>query len=129
MKIARCFSLLVFALGVAGSSARAEPVQPRERTINDLRELRTYINGCFAPVQNALDADLTLRFSLRRDGALIGAPHISYDRLPRDKEARKEKLATLEQGFARCLPAPITEAMGGAIAGRMIALRFSARRQ
>jgi hypothetical protein len=30
----------------------------------------------------------------------------------------------VEKAFARCLPAPMTDALGGAVAGRMMSFRF-----
>lgn len=69
-------------------------------------------------------AEITTRFALRRDGSVIGAPRVTY--AAQDLDTRADRIltdATLA-AIRRCTPARITPALGAAIAGRPIALRF-----
>jgi hypothetical protein len=68
---ARRCAPLCLALCLSFSGARAAPDPSPAQPANDLIQLRTYLSRCFAPESRDLDADLTLRFSLRRDGRLI----------------------------------------------------------
>ena len=68
---------------------------------------------------------MTLRFSLRRDGSLIGKPHITYSRLPKDEADKRRVMENIAIAMDRCLPVKITDGLGGAIAGRMMSYRFA----
>lgn len=68
-------------------------------------------------------AEVTARFSLRRDGSLIGAPRIVFAAGVSGEGRRRLARATLAAVKA-CTPARITPDLGRAIAGRPIALRL-----
>lgn len=76
-----------------------------------------------APVW-AQSGEVTVRFSLRRDGSLIGRPHITFFRLPPGEAEKRVILDAFAVALNRCLPLQITESLGGAIAGRPLALRM-----
>ncbi|MER9564271.1 hypothetical protein [Mesorhizobium sp. M0571] len=69
---------------------------------------------------------LTLRFSLRRDGTLIGKPRATYSDLAADERLNRAFVASILKALDKALPLPFSESMGGAIAGRMLAPRFTA---
>ena len=62
--------------------------------------------------------------SLKRDGALLGKPRISYSKLPGDPEAERRFGETVERALDHCFPMSITDALGGAIAGRPFSFRI-----
>jgi hypothetical protein len=69
------------------------------------------------------DIEITARLSLRRDGSLIGTPRITYTTGVAGGDRSilvRATLASLED----CTPARITPGLGGAIAGRPVALRL-----
>jgi len=72
-------------------------------------------------------AEITLRFSLRRDGALVGRPHVSFARLPAQADGKRAVLEAVAAAFDRCFPAPITDSLGAAVAGRPLTLRLISR--
>lgn len=114
------FALAALALAAAVSPAQAAPA-------NSLRELFQNLGHCLGAAVGAPGEEITLRFSLRRDGALIGKPHITYKRLPSDAEAQRRFVDSVAAAFDRCLPAPVTDALGGAIAGRPLSLRLGVK--
>jgi hypothetical protein len=107
-----CAAFCVLAL-----PARAAPA-------NSLHELFDQLGHCIL----SPGGEITLRFSLRRDGALLGKPHISYTRLPQDPDKRQRVVENLASALDRCLPAKITPSLGEAIAGRPLVLRFAPQR-
>ncbi len=111
-----------FALTLAILAATNAPAQAAPS--NTLAEFLHNLDHCLSSAGGAPGAEITLRFSLRRDGALLGRPHITYKRLPRDAEAQRRFVEGVAAALDRCLPAPITDALGGAIAGRPISLRL-----
>ncbi len=73
--------------------------------------------------------EITARLSLRRDGSVIGTPQITFaktpfDKTPGDARARDILIRATLDAIARCTPVRLTPALGGAIAGRPLALRF-----
>ena len=67
---------------------------------------------------------ITARLSLRRDGSVIGTPQITFAKAPGDARNRDILIRATLDAIARCTPVRITPALGGAIAGRPLALRF-----
>ena len=93
---------------------------------NTLQDLFVQLDGCMK-VAGQPGEELTIAFSLKRDGSLLGKPHIAYSKLPRDGTVRTEFLESVAGAFSRCLPAQITDALGGAVAGRRLTMRFVIR--
>jgi hypothetical protein len=91
---------------------------------NSLRALFAQLGHCLARTPSPLSGEITIRFSLRRDGALLGKPKITYVRLPPDPVERRRFLENIAVAFDRCLPADITDALGAAIAGRPFSLHL-----
>ncbi len=91
---------------------------------NTLREMFDGLRTCLAPAGLTAGSAVTVVFSLRRDGTLIGKPRIAFAKTSADPETTKRDFAAIAARFDHCLPMPVTDALGGAIAGRPIAIRF-----
>ncbi|MFD1302170.1 hypothetical protein [Methylobacterium marchantiae] len=68
--------------------------------------------------------EITARFALRRDGSVIGEPRITFAMQNADQRGREILTRATLDAIRRCTPVAITPALGAAIAGRPIALRF-----
>ena len=107
---------------VAGDARAADA----ER-VNTLRDLFPALASCWQPPEGLAKlerTEITTRFSLRRDGSVIGTPVITFSTVPTDTRARDVMTKATLDAIRRCTPARITDALGGAIAGRPLALRF-----
>ncbi|SFK15698.1 hypothetical protein SAMN04488498_10341 [Mesorhizobium albiziae] len=71
--------------------------------------------------------EITLVFSLRRDGTLIGKPKVTWTKLAGDTVLQRAFVQSVLAALDKALPLPFTDSMGNAIAGRPFALRFAAR--
>lgn len=69
---------------------------------------------------------ITLVFSIRRDGSLIGKPQLTYSKSTGDETLKRAFFASVLEALNQSLPLPITDSFGGAIAGRPLALLFRA---
>lgn len=92
-----------------------------------LRALYRALASCWqAPegLRRMEDVQITARFSLRRDGTVIGVPQITFARGVPSGEARDALVRATLDAIARCTPARVTPGLGAAVAGRPMALRF-----
>ena len=115
-------SFLVVALAAALLSSPVRAAEPA----NTIAALFADMDRCLAPMRIARGTDVTIQFMLNRRGALIGKPRITHAQWSPDDDPRKSA-AAIAEAFDRCLPAAITDALGGAIAGRLIAYRLRGR--
>lgn len=111
---------LVIVLLVMGSPAHAAPV-------NSLRQLWATLGACARKAKVAPEAagsEVTVLFTLKRDGSLQGKPRITYSRLIGDKIDQQAFVAASLSAIASCFPLLMTDGLGGAIAGRPLRFRL-----
>ena len=114
-------TLALAAALLIGSAAHAtEPA-------NSISEMFAQLNGCLGSASLAAGTDVTVQFSLNRRGGLIGKPRITHAHWEGDEKDRRAAAASIADGFDRCLPAAISDALGGAIAGQPFFYRIRGR--
>ncbi|PBB68055.1 hypothetical protein CK228_13085 [Mesorhizobium sp. WSM4312] len=94
--------------------------------VDTLKEMSEAIYACWRPPAGTAGMSLTLQFSLRRNGTLIGKPRATYSDLGADPQLSRAFVASILKALDDALPLPFSDSMGGAIAGRMLAPRFTA---
>lgn len=116
---ARAMIALVAASTCAAPLALAQGAPPA----NTLMELRRQFGGCIArqPLGPA-GSQVTIAFVAKRDGSIFGRPRITFSRLEGDAETRRGFMDDAERAVNACLPLKITPSLGGAIAGRPLAI-------
>ena len=114
------------ALLLGATLLSATPAQA-ERTVQTLRELGPALTACWRAPPGSEGSEVTVRFSLKRDGSLLGQPRITYSKLTGDAERQRAFVAAALGALAECLPVRISEDLGGTIAGRPLTIRFGAR--
>jgi len=101
-------------------AARAEPA-------NTLREMFGRLHACLDEARSvdelAGGSEVTIVLALKRDGSLLGKPRIAHSALKGDQPDQAAFVAAVAAAIERCLPLEITPSLGGAIAGRPLALR------
>jgi hypothetical protein len=95
-------------------------------SVDTLKEMSAAIYACWKPPPGTAGMSLTLRFSLRRDGTLIGKPRATFSDLGADDALNRAFVASVLKALDEALPLPFSDSMGEAIAGRMLAPRFTA---
>lgn len=125
-------TLLIQPFDAAGADAQPLLLQtqntatapvPAPASVATLKQLYAYLDHCLHGVSGPPGAQLTIAFALKRDGSLLGLPHVAFLRASRDSE-RAVFLDAVAEKFSSCLPAPISDGLGGAVAGRRLTLRF-----
>lgn len=97
------------------------------RKINTIREAFNALRACWIPPpENEARAhmQMSVRFSFKRNGGIIAAPRITYKSPDAPPETVSSYQKAITAALDRCTPLPLTPALGGAIAGRPIAIRF-----
>ena len=109
------------ALIALASGARSEPA-------NTLQDLSKRLQTCLAQEKTtdelANDSEVTILFALRRDGTMMGRPRITHSDLRGDLDDQKRFVGAVIAALDQCLPLDITPGLGGAIAGRPVAVRI-----
>jgi hypothetical protein len=116
--IALCF----LAVGALPGCCKAENARA-----NTLRELNAALAACVKGPATSVGSEITIVFSLRRDGSLLGKPKISYSKLGRDEAVPREFVGAVLAQLSHCFPVNISDGLGGAIAGHPIRLRIESR--
>ena len=109
--------------------AFAAPAQTAPAPVNTLKDMFAQMNQCMADVRLAKGTDVTVQFMLNRRGGLIGKPRITHGHWTGDDADRKASAASIAQGFDHCLPIKISDALGAAIAGRLMTYRMRGARE
>lgn len=108
-----------------GTSATADTKRP-DGDLNTLRDLFDMLRACWRPpgVENAFRGmHMTMRFAFNRDGALMGMPQVTYATPEVPKPIRDIYRDALAKSLQDCTPLAFSKGLGGAIAGRPIAIR------
>ena len=94
---------------------------------NSLSDLWRSLSACIQAPRESVGSELTIVFALKRDGSLLGRPRITHSHLVGDADAQKAFVADAIEAVAKCLPVDISDALGGAIAGRPLSIRIGRR--
>jgi hypothetical protein len=116
------------AFQVAAAAALAAffaPAEAASAPANTLRDHSAALHRCLVIPPGPAGSTLTIRFSLRRDGAVLGKPQITFAKLNGDAAEQRGFADSVAAAFDRCVPVAITDALGGAVAGRPLLVRFA----
>lgn len=91
---------------------------------NTLQELFASLEQCVRAPGGVPGSELTIVFSVKRDGSLLGKPRISYSKLLGNAEAQRTFVAGAIRSVEACLPVSITPSLGNALAGHPMSLRI-----
>jgi hypothetical protein len=100
---------------------------PEARKLDTIGEMFDALRGCWVPPEPSLaraGMQMSVRLSFKRNGEMIGTPRVTYTTPEATRDQRETYLAAITATLDRCSPMPFTDTMGGAVAGRPIAIRF-----
>ena len=111
---------------VALAPAPAAGASDNEHKLNTIRDLFDALRGCWTPPppdEARPGMQMSVRFAFKRDGEIIGAPRVTYASPGAPADAREHYHDAISAALDRCTPLQFSAGLGGAIAGRPIALR------
>jgi hypothetical protein len=117
-----CRAVVVAAIGGSG---------PQPLQLDTLKDIFVRLHSCWKPprLSQANPIDITVVVSFNREGAILGHPKITYEsEHASDNDRLRYRVAVMET-LQRCTPLPFTEGLGGAVAGRPLAVPFRTRKR
>jgi hypothetical protein len=115
---------LRFAKAITLALVLILPSEAQSAPANTLRELYAAVGVCLNVTTGTPGSEMTIVFSLKSDGSLLGMPKISHTKLLGDQEAQREFVRDILAALGKCLPLSVTEGLGQAVAGRPITFRI-----
>ncbi|WP_315704245.1 MULTISPECIES: hypothetical protein [unclassified Bradyrhizobium] len=106
---------------------QAAKYQKPDHDLDNIGDLFAALRSCWTPP--AADAaregmQMTVRFSFKRDGEMIGSPRLTYATSGVSADTRDTYLKAINSSLQSCLPLKFSSNLGGALAGRPIAIRY-----
>jgi hypothetical protein len=111
------------------ASAACAQAQPQQ--LDTIKDVFAKLYSCWQPppASRANPMDITVIVSFNRAGAILGQPRITYESANAgDSDRIAYRIAVMET-LQRCAPLPFTEGLGGAVAGRPLAVTFRSRKR
>jgi hypothetical protein len=115
------------AVGQGASPISRLPAPERLERLERLDQIGPWISRCWRPpFEEPIGRfnEVTVRFSFRRDGTVLGQPTITFASRELPESVREAYRMVAVQMLARCSPVPLSDKLGSAIAGRPFTMRF-----
>jgi hypothetical protein len=93
--------------------------------LNDMDEVGAAIMNCWKAPSSMEDSFVTLSFSFRRDGTLIGRPRATGSNVQGDAEARKKFIDSAITALEDCTPLAFSPSLADGIGGQVFTMRLS----
>jgi hypothetical protein len=95
--------------------------------LNTIRDMFAALRACWVPPakdDSRTGTQMSVRLSFKRNGEPMGPLKVTYVSAGTPAEVRKTYLDAVTASIERCTPLPFSRGLGGALAGRPIAIRF-----
>jgi len=98
-----------------------------EHELNTIRDMFDTLRACWIPPPEDKarpNMQMSVRFSFRSNGEIIGTPRVSYKSPDASSETISIYHDAITAALNRCMPLHLTPGLSSAVAGRPIAIRF-----
>jgi hypothetical protein len=105
----------------------AAKYQKPNHDLDTIGDLFAALRSCWSPppADSARQGmQMTVRFSFKRSGEIIGTPRLTFATAGVPADTRATYLKAIDASLAGCAPLKFTGGLGGALAGRPIAIRY-----
>jgi hypothetical protein len=110
----------------------AAKYQKPDHDLDTIGDLFAALRSCWSPppADSAREGmQMTVRFSFNRSGGIIGAPRMTFATVGAPADVRATYLKAINASLDACAPLKFSGDLGGALAGRPIAIRYVDNRQ
>jgi hypothetical protein len=101
--------------------------QKPDHDLDTIGDLFATLRSCWTPPPAGAaqpDMQITVRFSFNRSGGIIGAPRMTFATAGAPADVRAAYLKAINTSLNACAPLKFSSGLGGALAGRPIAIRY-----
>jgi hypothetical protein len=105
----------------------AAKYQKPDHDLNTIGDLFAALRSCWTPPpadSARAGMQMSVRFSFNRSGGMIGAPRMTYFTEGASADTRANYLKAINASLDACVPMKFSGDLGGALAGRPIAIRY-----
>ena len=105
----------------------AAKYQKPDHDLDNIGDLFAALRSCWSPppADTAREGmQMSVRFSFKRSGELIGAPRLTFATAGVSADTRATYLKAINASLDACVPLKFTGNLGGALAGRPIMIRY-----
>src|SRR5213080_3780171 len=105
----------------------AAKYQKPDRDLATIGDLFAALRSCWSPPPADIarqGMQMTVRFSFKRSGEIIAVPRMTYASAGVPGDVRATYLKAINESLDACVPLKFTGGLGGALAGRPIAIRY-----
>jgi hypothetical protein len=116
----------------APSKDDAAKYQKPDHDLNTIGDLFAALRSCWSPppAEAAREGmQMSVRFSFKRSGEIIATPRMTYATAGVSSDVREIYLKAINASLDACVPLKFTDGLGGALAGRPIAIRYVDNRE
>ncbi|AZO32682.1 MULTISPECIES: hypothetical protein [unclassified Mesorhizobium] len=103
----------------------ALPLPANATPLNTMNEVGVALQACWTPPANSGNSSVTLSFSFKRDGTLIGPPKPTAIKVSGDDKARQAFVDAATAALRNCLPLSFSPALAQGIPGKVFTLQFN----
>ena len=103
-----------------------------DHDLDTIGDLFAALRSCWSPppADNARKGmQMSVRFSFNKSGGMIGPPRMTFATVGAPADTRTTYLKAINTSLDACLPLKFTDGLGGALAGRPIAIRYVDNRE
>jgi hypothetical protein len=98
-----------------------------DTALDSISAMYSALRACWVPPPKGEAREgmqYTIRFAFKRDGEIIAPPRVTYASHDAPAQVRDVYRDAVDAALKRCTPLHFSDGMGGAVAGRPIAIRF-----
>jgi hypothetical protein len=114
------------------SQQDAAKYQKPDHDLDTIGDLFAALRACWSPPppDSAREGmQMSVRFSFKRSGEIIAAPRLTFATADVPADTRATYLKAINASLDACMPLKFTAGLGGALAGRPIAIRYVDNRE
>lgn len=110
----------------------ADKYRKPDHDLDSIGDLFAALRSCWSPplADTAREGmQMSVRFSFKRSGEIISPPRVTFATAGIPADTRNTYLKAINASLEGCMPLKFTEGLGGALAGRPIAIRYVDNRE
>ncbi|UCI08701.1 hypothetical protein [Mesorhizobium sp. B1-1-8] len=116
-------------LSAIAGALLAAPFAADAATLNTMDQVGTALMACWKPPANSENSSVTLSFSFKRDGTLIGPPKPTAIKVSGDDKARQAYVDAATTALRDCLPLSFSPGLAKGVAGNVFTLQYNSPKQ